>query len=81
MEQWRAERNKALMTLDMEWAQKRMPGASNDHVRLMAMLHKVRYECTDLDDSARHTSGEWLRQHGYGRMTGEPLLQEGALPV
>lgn len=56
-----------------------MPDASSDHVRLMAM-HKGRYECTDLDNAARHTSGEWLRQHGYGRMTGDPLLPEGVLP-
>jgi predicted NAD/FAD-binding protein len=80
IEQWRADRNKALMALDIEWARKMMPDARNDHVRLAAM-HKGRYECTDLDNAARHTSGEWLRQHGYGRMTGEPLLQEGVLPA
>ena len=80
LEQWRQDRNKALMALDMEWARKMMPDATSDHVRLMAM-HKGRYECTDLDNAARHTSGEWLRQHGYGRMTGDPLLPEGALPA
>ena len=77
--QWRADRNKALIALDMEWARKVMPDASNDHVRLMAM-HKGRYECGDMDNAVRHASREWLRQHGYGRMTGDELLPEGVLP-
>jgi len=80
LEQWRQERNEALAGLDMDWARKMMPTASNDHVRLTAM-HKARYDCTDLAPEQRHQSGYWMRQHGYGRMDGTALLPEGELPA
>lgn len=80
MQQWRQERNAALAALDMEWARQMMPTASNDHVRLTAM-HKARYDCTDIADEQRHQSGDWLRQHGYGRRDGTPLMPAGELPA
>lgn len=76
---WRRERNRALLAIDMKWARQMMPDATSDHVLLVAM-HKARYECPDLDNAARHASGEWLRQHGYRRLGGHPLLPEGELP-
>jgi hypothetical protein len=74
-----AERDQALMTLDMEYARRFMPGASSDFVRLAAM-HKVRYEITTMPRELRHESGAWLREMGYGRQCGLDLLPEGQLP-
>lgn len=78
-ERWRQERNDALASLDMGWARKMMPTATDDHVRLMA-THKSRVECTDLAPELRHASVEWLRERGYCRMTAGELPQAGALP-
>jgi hypothetical protein len=75
-----AERNKALENLDMEYARRMIPMATSDDVRLMAM-HKARYECTDIAAEFRHQSGEWLRNNGCSRMTGDALLPEGELPA
>lgn len=69
-----------LAALDMEWARKMLPTASSDHVRLLAM-HKARYESPRIAAEQRHHSGEWLRQHGYGRFDGTPLMPEGELPA
>jgi hypothetical protein len=74
------ERNKALATLDMNYARRLMPEASSDHVRLIVM-HKLRYECLSLPHELRHASAEWLRSYGYGRMDGTPLLPAGELPL
>lgn len=79
LEQWRQERNEALAGLDMDWARKMMPTATDDHVRLMAM-HKGRVECTDLAPELRHASVEWLRGRGYRRMDGGELPPVGVLP-
>lgn len=73
------ERNKALSELDMEWARRKMPEATNDHIRLLAM-HKSRYECLHIDAQLRHDSGKWLKENGYKRMFGMELLPEGELP-
>jgi hypothetical protein len=78
-ETWKAERNKALETLDMDFARRMMPGASSDDVRLMSM-HKGRYECIEVADALRSISGEWLRSHGFGRIDGTPILPAGELP-
>ena len=68
-EQWRSERNRALSELDMNWARKKMPSASSDHVRLCAM-HKARVECEDISLEFRKASEIWLREMGYSRMYG-----------
>lgn len=80
LEQWRQERNEALAGLDMDWARKMMPTATDDHVRMMAM-HKARVECTDLAPELRNASVEWLRERGYKRMDGGELPPLGALPA
>ena len=64
---WRVERNRALATLDMEYARREMPNASSDEVRLMAM-HKARVECTDIDSSLRLASVKWLHARNLGRI-------------
>lgn len=74
-----AERNRALQSLDMDYARRMLPGATSDFVRLVAM-HKARYECTAVAPEARHASADWLRQHKLGRATGDDLLPEGQLP-
>lgn len=79
IEQWRADRNKALIMLDMEWARKRLPDATSANVLLMAM-HKARYECTDLDMETRLISSEWLKTNKCDRMDGTPVLNAGILP-
>ena len=78
MKQLLAQRNKALLELDMDYARRTMPDASNDYVRLLAM-HKARYECTTMPREARHASGEWLRDRGHKRMGGAELLPLGEL--
>ncbi len=75
-----AERNAALVTLDMDYARRMLPTASSDEVRLLAM-HKARYECTAIAAEFRHASGHWLREHGSKRMDGSELLPEGELPL
>lgn len=77
-QRWRAARNRALEALDLEEARYAFPD-KDDHFLLM-MLHKARYECTDIAPQLRHDSGAWLRAHNCGRMTGTPLLPEGQLP-
>ena len=77
--QFLAERDKALIDLDMDWARRTMPDVSDDLVRLMA-LHKARYEVTTLSAELRHTSGQWLRERGLHRFDGTDLLPEGMLP-
>ena len=77
--QFLAERDKALIDLDMDWARRTMPDVSDDLVRLMA-LHKARYEVTTLPAELRHTSGQWLRERGLSRFDGTDLLPEGMLP-
>lgn len=74
------ERDAALMNLNMDYARRLMPGASSDEVRLAAM-HKARYEATSIPREFRHASGGWLREHGYLRYGGLPLLPEGELPA
>ena len=72
-----AERDRALIALDLEYARGLMP-ATTDDVRLIAM-HKARYETTSIPRELRHASGAWLRERSYGRVRG-PLLPEGELP-
>ena len=72
-----AERNIALVDLDLRDAQKMFPSASG-HALLIAM-HKARYGCNGMPDALRHDSAEWLRARGYGAMFG-PLLPKGQLP-
>ncbi len=76
---WKEARNKALRDLDMDYARNQMGRPASDEMVLLS-LHKARYECTAIEDSYRHDSGKWLRERGYGRMTGTPLLPEGELP-
>lgn len=74
-----AQRDTALLALDMDWARRIMPTASCDEVRLAAM-HKTRYELTHLPRQARHASGQWLRERGYWRARGDGLLEVWVLP-
>lgn len=64
------ERDAALSVLDMAYAEKLMPNAT-DHVRLMAM-HKARYECVHIAPELRRESREWLESQGYRRLGGLP---------
>ena len=79
IEQWKKERNEALTSLDMAWARKMTPTATDDHVRLAAM-HKARVECKDIAPELRHSSVEWLRERGHKRMNNMDLPPLGALP-
>jgi len=74
------ERAAALVALDLDYARRLMPDASSDEVRLAAM-HKARYETTTIARELRHASGAWLRENGYLRFGGLPLLPEGELPA
>ena len=74
------ERNRALVSLDIDYARRMLPNATSDQV-LLAAMHKARYECTVIASELRHSSGHWLRERGMGRMTGGDLLPEGCLPL
>jgi hypothetical protein len=75
-----AERDAALANLDMDFARRLMPEASDDLVRLITM-HKARYEVVNLPSKLRHESAQWLRDRGLSRFDGTPVLPEGELPV
>lgn len=64
-------RDHALAKLDMSWARKMMPDASDDGVRLIAM-HKARLEIIDMPADLRKDSARFLHAHGLTRVTGEP---------
>jgi hypothetical protein len=73
------DRNAALASLDEEYVARMLPNAPAE-MRLL-ILHKSRYECTAIAPELRHQSRAWLAEHGFGRMTGDPLLPEGELPA
>ena len=58
------ERDKALRSLDMDYARKMMPGATTDEIRLIAM-HKARIEVTGLPEGLKIESKRWLTARGY----------------
>lgn len=78
-EDWISGRDKAVATLDMEYARKMMPGAASDEVRLCAM-HKARYEMKRIAPELRHESRAWLEKNGYKRFMDLPWPTEGGLP-
>lgn len=80
LENYRAARNKAFREMDLQYARLMLRGKNPPDDVLILALHKARYECTDLEPEYRRESGAWLRERGYGRMTGEPVLPEGDLP-
>jgi len=76
-----AERNTALLNLDLKWA-RRMVGDHPSEETLLASLHKARVECMALPDEPRRASCVWLLEHGMKRMTGlkpDPDHLPGAL--
>jgi len=86
IEEFIAERNEALISLDLDYIKKvclesGRPESLISTDFLLSVLHMSRYEVVDLDDDIRHWSGAWLRKRGFPRMTGEPLLAFGELPI
>lgn len=75
------DRLNVIATLDVDKLSEVLPmiAGRDTHFKLL-ILHKIRYESTDIVPELRHESGAWLRDHEYGRMTGGPLLPEGVLP-
>lgn len=72
------ERNLALIGLDEDYVARVQPSAPAG-MRLL-ILHKARYECTAMPGNLREESRAWLEEHGYRRMTGDPLLPKGEYP-
>jgi len=70
---------KALTTLDMNYARRKMPNVRSDEARLIAM-HKTRYECIDIDDDLRHISRRWLQDRKFSRLQYVPWLPDDQLP-
>jgi len=66
-----AERNAALLALDLRWARRMVGDHPNDEM-LLASLHKARVECLGLPDGPRQESCRWLLAHGMKRLTGLP---------
>ena len=75
-----AERNRALVEMDITYLRRMLPTATNDEVRIMS-AHKARYECTALPNEVRHASRAWLAERGLKRFDLSDLLPEGELPV
>lgn len=73
------ERNRILAELDVDAALSWVPGLSREEI--LVGMHKARYECPDIAPELRHASGEWLRQRGFCRTHGRPLLPFGELPA
>lgn len=81
-----AERNAALIALDIEWARRNahenwdpsrnFPG---DDV-LMTSMHKARVEIVAMPAELRLASVEWLRAGGLLRWNGMALPPPGVLP-
>lgn len=75
LERYIAERDRALSSLDMEWAAQQMPYSAPE-VRLLAM-HKARCEAVMIAPKFQEESREWLRTNGYHRLNdGWPTLPE-----
>ena len=72
-------RDKALLALDFDFIRYLIGRPASDEMCLL-VAHKARYEAVRLPAEARHQSAAWLRERGYGRMTGTELLPEGELP-
>lgn len=76
-----AVRNKALATLDMDFARSMIGDPSADDETLLAAMHKARFEVPDMPDALRHESRRWLEAHGMGRLRpGIPWPEGDALP-
>ncbi len=73
LEKYIVERDRALSSLDMEWAAQQMPYSAPE-VRLLA-LHKARAEAVMIAPELQNESREWLRTSGYHRINdGWPTL-------
>ena len=79
LDEYLEARNKALIEMDFDSVRNMLGIHATDHMCEL-VLHKSRYECTTIPAEFRHASGAWLRERGYRRMTGSPLLPEGQLP-
>lgn len=75
-----AERDAALLALDMDWARRMMPRASNDDVRITAM-HKARVHAVRLPDDARRASQRWLLERGFTDLLGSVPDLNAPLPA
>jgi hypothetical protein len=74
-----AARDKALKTLDMEYARKIFPPATPKETCLIA-LHKARFECISMSDEDRIVSREYLKSGGHTRMFNQPWPDNEELP-
>ena len=74
-----AERNRMAVELDVETARKIYPTMSIES--MLPMLHKLRYEITNIDPALRHESRAWLEQHGLKRYQGLPWPPAGELEI
>ena len=74
LDEFLAERNRALKTLDIKWARKN--SSLGDDETLLCALHKARYECLSIDKDLRAASGVWLRERGYKRMFMQEFTEE-----
>ena len=78
LENFIARRNEALRRLDVTFMRESI-GVGSDEMALV-VLHKTRYEVPSIEPVMRHESGRWLRERGYQRTGGLPLLPDGELP-
>lgn len=77
-EKWIKERDEALRTLDISFARRDVPDASDEV--LSTVIHMARYLCTSIEAALRLESGEYLRAHGITQIDGIELLPPGELP-
>lgn len=75
-----ADRDRALVDLDLGWVRKMLPNLPDDEAGLAA-LHKARYEVPTMPDELRHASREWLESRGMKRGVDAPWPPQGVLPT
>lgn len=77
-DKWKAARNQALRTLDLEYARAQMPYLSGA-VILMG-LHKARLHCKEIESELRRESQAWLSERGLTDALGQPVSVNDPLP-
>lgn len=83
-----AEQQDILLRLDVaafrQWLIRNGAGharvMASDDLMMLCAMHKTRYEAEQLPRLDRTQSYLWLKQQGFRRFNGEPLLPSGRLP-
>lgn len=73
-----ALRDKALIEMDVDWAQQQSPGTNREVI--VIGMHKARIECRNIPEVLRRESMQWLKERDYSRVGFLPWPTDGSLP-